>query len=119
MAEHTVASADEIPDGERRIVTLEGREIGLFNVGGRFYALLNRCTHQGGPLCYGSISGTLVTTAETNWQPEWVQEGEVLRCPWHSLEFNVTTGRCLAYPRVRVRHFPTRVDDAGRIRITV
>ena len=36
-----------------KLVTIEGREIGVFNVHGEFYALRNRCPHQGGALCKG------------------------------------------------------------------
>ncbi len=43
-----VAAAREIPPGGRKIVQVGGREIGVFNLGGEFFALLNRCPHQGG-----------------------------------------------------------------------
>ena len=36
-----------------------GGSIGVFNVGGEFFALLNRCPHQGGPLCLGNTLGFL------------------------------------------------------------
>ena len=47
---------------------------------------------------------------ETAWRPAWVQEGEILVCPWHALEFDLTTGRCIAYPKVKLRQFPVRVE---------
>ena len=55
MARHVVARVDEIPPGERKIVEVAGRSIGVFNVGGEFFALRNRCPHQGGPLCEGRL----------------------------------------------------------------
>ena len=39
--------------GERKLVEIGGRSIGVFNVDGEYYALRNRCPHQGGPLCDG------------------------------------------------------------------
>ena len=51
-----VAAADEIPPGERKIVEIGGRSIGVFNVAGEYFALRNRCPHQGGPLCEGAFS---------------------------------------------------------------
>ena len=45
----------ELPPGSRSIVEVDGRSIGVFNVGGAFYALRNSCPHQGAPLCEGSI----------------------------------------------------------------
>ena len=51
MARHVVATVEEIPPGQRKIVEVAGRSIGIFNVSGEFFALRNRCPHQGGPLC--------------------------------------------------------------------
>ena len=118
MAEFTVAKVEDIPVGGRQVVTVNGREIGIFNVSGAFYALPNRCTHQAGPLCEGRVSGTLEPDADHDWDPQWVHEGAILLCPWHSLEFNITTGRCVAYPRVRLRQYPVRVED-GEIKVRV
>ena len=53
MRSVVVARADEIAPGERKLVRVGGRSIGVFNVGGEYYALRNRCPHQGGPLCEG------------------------------------------------------------------
>ena len=57
MASHVVAEAGEIPPGGRKIVEVEGRSIGIFNVGGEYLAVRNRCPHQGGPLCLGTLVG--------------------------------------------------------------
>ena len=56
---YVVATVDEIPPGSRKIVDVDGRSIGVFNVGGEYFALLNRCPHQGGPLCHGNTHGFL------------------------------------------------------------
>ena len=37
--------------GEKKLVSVKGREIGVFNVNGEFFALANRCPHEGGPMC--------------------------------------------------------------------
>ena len=52
---YVVAAADEIPPGGRKILTLAGRSIGIFNVDGNYFALVNRCVHQGGPVCNGKV----------------------------------------------------------------
>lgn len=106
-----VAPIAELPPGARKIVLARGIEIGVFNVDGTFYALPNLCIHQWGPLCAGKVTGTLTRSAESDWQLEWVRGGQVVICPWHSLEFDVTTGQCLAYPRVKLRHYPVVVED--------
>ena len=59
MPKWVVATVDEIPPGARKVVDVGGRSIGVFNVGGEFFAVLNRCPHQGGPLCLGNTLGFL------------------------------------------------------------
>ena len=51
MPRHVVASVDEIAPGTCKIVSVAGREIGVFNVDRTFYALINRCPHEGAALC--------------------------------------------------------------------
>ena len=111
MTEYVVGSVNELPVGSKRILQIDGLEIGVFNVNGSYYALPNHCFHQGGPLCEGKVGATLFATAESGWKPAWVHEGEILVCPWHGMEFNITTGRCLSRPRARLRRFPVRVKD--------
>src|SRR5262249_24584207 len=53
MPEVFIAKAAKFPDGERRIVAHDGREIGVFHWQGKFYAYKNLCVHQGGPACEG------------------------------------------------------------------
>ncbi len=91
MAKHVVATVDEIPPGERKIVEVAGRSIGVFNVDGAFYALRNRCPHQGGPLCRGTIAGFVSATKPGEYRVS--RHGRTLRCPWHGWEFDVTTGQ--------------------------
>ena len=57
MAKHAVAAVGEIPRGGRKIAQIKGRSIGIFNVEGEFFAILNHCPHQSGPLCLGQVSG--------------------------------------------------------------
>ena len=60
MTRHVIAAAGDIKPGEKKLVTVKGREIGVFNVGGEYYALANRCPHAGGPMCEGMISSLVV-----------------------------------------------------------
>ncbi len=109
MGTHVVGRVSEIPPGERRIVELEGRSIGVFNVNGTYYALRNRCPHQGAPLCLGSVQGTAVESRPGEYV--WEREGEILRCPWHGWEFDITTGRSIFNPhKIRVRRYRVDVD---------
>ncbi|MCC6178908.1 MAG: Rieske (2Fe-2S) protein [Chloroflexi bacterium] len=115
---YDVGRVEDLPSGTSTIVTVRGIEIGIFNVAGTYYALPNLCIHQWGPLCAGKVSGTLAASAERDWQYEWVREGEIVICPWHALEFDITSGQCLAYPRVKLRRYPVAVED-GIVRVVV
>ncbi len=101
---HVVASATDLPPGERKIVEIAGREIGIFNIKGNFHALRNVCPHKGGPLCRGRLRPLVVATGV--YQVTHQQESEILKCPWHQWEFDVKTGRALYDDTLRVRTYP-------------
>ncbi|MGG5823667.1 Rieske (2Fe-2S) protein, partial [Falsiroseomonas sp. HW251] len=114
MALHPVARSDEIPPGGRKIVTLEGRSVGVFNIDGEFFAIRNSCPHEGAPLCEGVVSG--LAKAREPGVIEYDRAGEIIRCPWHAWEFDIRTGRSHFDPdRVRVRAYPARTVDAAAI----
>lgn len=113
MSEHVLAKTDELNDGDRILTEVEGREIALFQVDGEYHAYTNWCPHQAGPVCEGTITGT--------WEAEfddeslevdmnWCNEDEVLSCPWHGWEYDVTSGESLSSD-VRLHSHPVRVED--------
>jgi nitrite reductase (NADH) small subunit len=106
----TVAAADEIAPGEVRIVSVDDRSIGIFNVGGEFYALANRCPHAGSPVCRGSIGG-MSSADKPGVEVHWGREGEILRCPWHGWEFDIATGRTITEPAKRIPTYPVFIED--------
>ena len=79
MGRFVVCKVSELPPSGRRIVRVNGREIGVFNVKGRYYALRNLCPHQSAPLCLGQLTGLAVS--DEPGEIEWTREGEILRCP--------------------------------------
>jgi nitrite reductase (NADH) small subunit len=109
VAEHVIGSVADFPIGSRAIVKIRNVEIGVFNVNGTLYALPNVCPHQFGPLCSGGVNGTMLSNPENDWNLEWGREGEILTCPWHGMEFDITTGVALANPKFRVRQYPISV----------
>ena len=88
---YPVATLDEIPPGSRKLVEVEGRSIGVFNVHGQFVAVLNVCPHELAPVCRGRVGGTTLPSAPGEFC--WGREGEILACPWHGWEFDLLTGR--------------------------
>ena len=110
MVRHVVSRVSELPPGERRIVEVAGRSIGVFNVNGAFHALRNSCPHQAAPLCLGSIKG--MTMPSRPGEYIWAREGEILRCPWHGWEFDILTGRSIFNPhRTRVKAYDVTVES--------
>ncbi|MGN6360899.1 MAG: Rieske (2Fe-2S) protein [Thermomicrobiales bacterium] len=109
-------TVEEIPPGQRRIIVpFRGRAgIGVFNVNGEYHALRNLCPHKLGPLCVGRVSGRPVADAPPSsyqGEPELVRDGEILRCPWHLWEFDITTGHCLVDPKMRVKTYPVTIEE--------
>jgi nitrite reductase/ring-hydroxylating ferredoxin subunit len=112
MGRHIVGKVSEVPPGERKVVEAEGRSIGVFNIGGNFYGLRNSCPHQAAPLCLGSVKGMAMPSKPGEYT--WAREGEILRCPWHGWEFDVTTGRSVFNPhKTRVRSYEVTVELAA------
>ena len=109
MADRAVARVDEIPPGSRKLVDVDGRTIGVFNVAGTFVAVLNVCPHELAPVCLGQVRGTTLPSAPGEYR--WGREGEILACPWHGWEFDLLTGEALADPRKRLRRYPVTVRD--------
>ncbi len=109
MARHVVAAVAEIPPGGRRIVTIRGREIGVFNIDGAFHALINRCPHQGAALCEGAIVSRLEAPLPGEYR--LTQRGTMIRCPWHCWEFDIRTGQSWCEPDdVKARSYRVTVE---------
>jgi nitrite reductase/ring-hydroxylating ferredoxin subunit len=105
---HRVAPRAALAESDRVVADVRGREVAVFEVDGEYHALSNYCTHQGGPACEGLLSGTLdVEDGELT----WCREDEVVACPWHGWEFDVTTGAHLASDRYRLPTYEVHVID--------
>ena len=91
----------ETPLERMRGVRVAGKKLALFNLEGSFYAIDDTCTHRGGPLSEGEVSGEEVT------------------CPWHGAQFNVKDGQVLRPPAPKsVSSYPVRITD-GAIEVEV
>ena len=118
MAEHELMEESEIAEGSSRIVTLNGIEIGIIKSKGHCYAFRNVCPHEGGPVCTGTITGTLVQGPETQWKLKWEREGEILYCPWHATDFEISTGESISRKGLRLQSYPLKVEG-GKLKITL
>jgi len=116
MDKYKICIVDEIPPGDHKIVSVNGREIGIFNVKGSYYALRNICPHRGAKLCTGTLDGTTLPSKPGVYS--WGKEGEILRCPWHGWEFDVCTGVSLFDPKIRVKTYRVEVQEEQLVLIT-
>jgi nitrite reductase/ring-hydroxylating ferredoxin subunit len=75
-----VGKVSEISDGKMKHVEVDGKEVLIANVGGKFYAVSDRCGHMNALLSTGNLTGNTVT------------------CPFHGAKYDVTTGKKLSEP---------------------
>ncbi len=87
-----VAKAREIPVGEFKAVTVDGKHLLICHIADGFYAVDNTCSHDDGTLADGFLDGNAV------------------ECPRHGARFDVTTGKVLCLPAaVPIRSYPVQV----------
>jgi len=85
-------TVDTITPGNAVKVEVNGQELALYNVDGKFFATSNICPHQGGPLHEGMLEGCNIV------------------CPWHAWVFDVSNGQSPVNPRAKIPCFPVKVE---------
>ena len=90
---HPVTPEGTLPNREGKRVTCGGREVALFNLGGRYLAIDNRCPHKNGPLSDGIVSGNAVF------------------CPLHNWKISLESGCAIAGGEGSVASYPVRVQN--------
>ena len=101
MAELDLGPLSVIPLGEGRNFEANGRRIAVFHTRSRaVFAVQAECPHRAGPLADGLVGGT------------------TLICPLHSWKFDLSTGEAL-FGECGLQTYPVRVNEAGRIILTV
>lgn len=117
MKTYVVCKTSDLPAGERKIVDLDGKSVGVFNVEGEFYALLNYCPHAGGALCRGPVTGTALPTDAFKYL--YGRVGRVLRCAWHGWEFDIPTGEALVDPKIKAKTYRVTVENGDDVVVHV
>ena len=91
---HKVANAADVPAGGALQVSVDHELIAVYNLGGRFYATSDICTHQEANLSDGYI------------------DGENIECPLHQALFHIPTGKVLREPAsVNLQTYPVKLAD--------
>jgi nitrite reductase/ring-hydroxylating ferredoxin subunit len=114
MSRHVVAPTSDIPPGNRKLFTVRGRPIAIFNLDGEYFGLLNRCPHQGGSLCEGVTTGLLESDEPGHYT--YTRKGEILRCPWHGWEFDIRTGQSYCDPeKIRTKAYEVAAEKGAKV----
>jgi 3-phenylpropionate/trans-cinnamate dioxygenase ferredoxin subunit len=114
VSRQVVARASEVVPGTSKIVTVKGRDIGIFNIDGSYFALANRCPHAGGPLCSGRIVPLAMSDGPGHYR--LARHQEFLRCPWHGWEFDIRTGQSWCDPHsTRARQFAATIESGAEL----
>jgi len=89
-----VATTDELPNGARKIVEIDGLALAVFNIAGAYYAIADVCSHDDGPVAEGEL------------------EGYEIECPRHGAHFDVRNGKVLSFPAiVDIPAYPVKIED--------
>ena len=102
LAKHLIDKPDNLEDGGPGVpVSVEGRQIALYEFEGSIYAVDNRCPHRGGPMADGPVSGPTIT------------------CPLHSWSFDMRSGEAVGRPGATIACFAVSKDPSGKIAVEI
>ena len=86
----------ELAPGSMRLVEAGSVTVGVYNCGGRLFAIEDRCSHDDGPLCEG----------------DWEPEACMVVCPRHGSRFDLESGIPMSLPAFQaVATYPVSVRD--------
>lgn len=116
MAEVFVTEVSDLGEGAVKVVTHGDREIGVVCHKGNLYAYLNKCPHQGGPVCEGVRMPKVETVLNEHSQflgHRFSDEEDHIVCPWHGYEFDLATGKCVGDGALRLKRYDLVVREGG------
>ncbi|MFB6197881.1 MAG: Rieske (2Fe-2S) protein [Halobacteriaceae archaeon] len=87
------AGTEAIPEGRGIAVNVNGIEIAVFNAGGEFYAISNRCSHQHAPMCKAGEEKINADHTWTKTRGKVDPEECTVTCPWHLWKWDLETGK--------------------------
>jgi 3-phenylpropionate/trans-cinnamate dioxygenase ferredoxin subunit len=94
-----VIDQNALADGEHIVVDVDGTDVAVFKIDGRFYAIEDVCTHDGAEIASGELDGCEIV------------------CPRHGARFCVKTGAVKAPPAYEdIDTFPVRIEN-GRVQV--
>jgi len=118
MRDVVIGKVAAFPDPGRKVVEIDGAEVGVFCQNGRFTAFENVCPHMGGPVCQGKIIARVqevIAHDKTSLGLAFSKEETNVVCPWHGYEFNISTGQHQGNPRLRLRPVKIEIVDGDLV----
>ncbi len=93
------AEISAIPNGSQKVISIQGKEILIVNIGGTYHAIGNKCPHAGADLSKGSLEGNIIT------------------CPEHKAKFDITNGKVVFRPKFWI--WEMKLGDATSYEVKV
>lgn len=118
MREVNVGAAADFESPGRKVIEVDGVEVGVFRLGDEFFAYANHCPHMGGPACQGKMMPKVeevIADDRTSKGMAFSKQQMNIVCPWHGYEFDMRTGIHAGNPKVRLRTIKVRVSDGDVI----
>lgn len=108
---HLVCDYNDLKVVGKKAVSIDRKPIVVVRSNsGEVYALRDVCPHKGPCLSAGMMDKSCSGSDVGEYIFE--QEKEVLRCPWHSWEFDIKTGQSLFDPeRVKVKTYEVTIEN--------
>ncbi|MGI0091932.1 MAG: Rieske (2Fe-2S) protein [Nitrososphaerales archaeon] len=121
MVVYSVGKTSEFIDSKPLYVDMPGRKtkIAVYRLRDRYYAYLDLCPHQGGPACEGIVIGNVEAEILRNGaevRKYTSEERYNIACPWHGVEFDLTTGVCRANSKDRLMSYEVFVEN-GEVKV--
>ncbi len=118
---YLVARREELTDGDRRVVSCDGTEIGVFQIEGKLVAWHNECPHRGGPVCQGRLYKRVLEPLDADGKMRSLAFDESttnIVCTWHGYEYDLKTGRNQGSDKIRLKAAKLEEKD-GNIYVVV
>ncbi len=80
MGKIIAGKISDIPSGKMIKVSIDGKDVLIANIDGKYCATDDTCTHSGSSLSEGKLDGCIIT------------------CGWHGAQFDCKTGKLAKFP---------------------
>src|SRR5690625_740392 len=106
---HYVGTVEEVTENQPKIIEIDGVSIGVIYNNGDYHAIRNVCPHKHGPICEGTVRGTMLPSNPKEY--EYGMEEQIIVCPWHGWEFDLETGKGLFGNDRKLKKYSLEIND--------